>query len=53
MLRELTPAALDAYLDVTGPGSGSPLMIAELRHLGGALGRRAADAGALGALDAQ
>jgi hypothetical protein len=53
MLRELTPAAIDAYLEAAGPASESPLMIVELRHLGGALGRRAADAGALGALDAE
>ena len=37
-------------LEVAGPGSGSPLLMVELRHLGGALGRRAPHAGALGSL---
>ncbi len=48
MLRELTPAAVEALVAVAGPGSGSPLLMVELRHLGGALGRRAPHAGALG-----
>jgi FAD/FMN-containing dehydrogenase len=48
MLRELTPEAVDSMLEVAGPGSGSPLLMVELRHLGGALGRRAPHAGALG-----
>jgi hypothetical protein len=48
MLSELTPATVDAMVEVAGPGSGSPLLMVELRHLGGALGRRAPHAGALG-----
>jgi FAD/FMN-containing dehydrogenase len=39
LLRELTGDTLDALLAEVGPGVGSPLLAAELRHLGGALGR--------------
>ncbi|WCB94657.1 Mitomycin radical oxidase [Baekduia alba] len=46
MLKDLTPEAIDALVDVAGHDSGSPLLAVELRHLGGALGRVAADAGA-------
>lgn len=37
---------LDEFLAVAGPGSGSPLLVAELRHTGGALTRCAPDQGA-------
>lgn len=37
LLTELPPAAVDALLAVAGPDSGTPLLMAELRHLGGAL----------------
>lgn len=53
MLGELTPAAIDALLDVADPATGSPLLVVELRHLGGALGRVPDGAGALGALDGE
>ena len=39
MLRELTPAAIEAFVEAAGPGSGSTLVVAELRQLGGAVGR--------------
>ncbi|HEU0317923.1 MAG TPA: hypothetical protein VFR49_11375, partial [Solirubrobacteraceae bacterium] len=52
MLSELTEEAVDAFVDAAGPGSGSPLLIAELRHVGGALGRVPAEYGALPVLDA-
>ncbi|MBM7505252.1 FAD-binding oxidoreductase [Agromyces aurantiacus] len=39
ILRELPPAAIGALLAVAGPGVETPLMFAELRHLGGALAR--------------
>ena len=48
MLSELTPEALDELIAVSGPGSGSPMLMVELRHLGGALARRPEHAGALG-----
>lgn len=52
MLGELTDAALDAFLAAAGPGSGSPLLSVELRHVGGALGRQKPGNGALASLDA-
>ena len=52
LVRELSDEAIDAWAGVVGPGSGSPLLLAELRQLGGALGRPAEGAGALGHLDA-
>jgi hypothetical protein len=53
LLRELTPEAIDALTGVAGPGSGSPLLSVELRHLGGALGTAAPGSGALGALEGE
>ncbi|HEY6760493.1 MAG TPA: FAD-binding oxidoreductase [Baekduia sp.] len=52
MLSDLTPEAIDALVDVSGPGSGSPLLMVELRHLGGAVGRVPANAGARAKMDA-
>jgi hypothetical protein len=37
LVDELPAEAIDAFLAVAGPDAGSPLLIAELRHLGGAL----------------
>jgi len=51
MLGELDDAAIDALVQAAGPGSGSPLLSVELRHLGGALARVPENAGALGRLD--
>jgi hypothetical protein len=39
MLAELTDEAIDAFVAAVGPGSRSALLMSELRHLGGALGR--------------
>jgi hypothetical protein len=47
MLSELTEGTVDAFLAAAGPGSGSPLVMAELRHLGGALGTAPEGHGAL------
>ncbi|WP_188194121.1 FAD-binding oxidoreductase [Nonomuraea sp. SYSU D8015] len=52
-LAELPAEALKALLDAAGPAADVPLMSVELRHLGGAMGRRPAGAGALGLLDAE
>jgi hypothetical protein len=52
LLRELPGEAVDAFVDAAGVDSGSPLLLAELRHLGGALSRPAEGAGALSHLDA-
>jgi hypothetical protein len=51
-IRDLPDEAIDALVSVAGPGSGSPLLFTELRHLGGALGRPAENGGALSHLDA-
>jgi FAD/FMN-containing dehydrogenase len=51
-IRELPDEAIDAWVAATGPDSGSPLLLSELRHLGGALGRPAEGGGALAKLDA-
>jgi FAD binding domain len=52
VLRALSDEAIDAFVAAAGPGSGSPLLLAELRHLGGALGRPDPDGGALSHLEA-
>jgi hypothetical protein len=52
LLRELPDEALEAFAGQVGPGSESPLLMAELIQLGGALGRPAEGAGALTHLDA-
>jgi hypothetical protein len=52
LIRELPDEAIDALVGVAGPEAGSPLLLAELRQAGGALGRPADDAGALDSLDA-
>jgi hypothetical protein len=51
VLRELSDEAIDAFVGAAGPESGSPLLLAELRHAGGALGRPAENGGALLKLD--
>lgn len=52
LIRELPDEAIDAFVEGAGPESGSPLLLSELRHLGGALGRSAERGGALAKLDA-
>ncbi len=52
MVGELPDAAIDAFVDAAGPDAGSPLLLAELRQLGGALARAEPGAGALAKLDA-
>ena len=41
MLSEIEPETIDALLAVAGPESGSSVLAAEIRHLGGAVGRPA------------
>jgi FAD binding domain/Berberine and berberine like len=50
VLSDLSAEALDSLLEAVGPGSGSPLVSVEVRHLGGALSRTEPDAGALACL---
>ncbi len=52
VLRELPDEAIDAFVELAGPDSGSPLLLTEIRQMGGALGRPDSDGGALSHLDA-
>jgi hypothetical protein len=52
VIRELPDAAIEAFVGAAGSDAGSPLVVAELRQLGGALARPAEDGGALSELDA-
>jgi FAD/FMN-containing dehydrogenase len=52
MLGDLDGDAIDRFVSVAGPGSGSPLVSAEIRHLGGALSRPKPHHGVLATLDA-
>ena len=52
LIADLPDDAIDAFVETVGPEAGSPLLLAELRHLGGALGRPAENGGALSKLDA-
>jgi FAD binding domain len=51
MLSDVSEAGIDAFVEATGPGSGSQLAMVELRAMGGALSRRAPGAGARATLD--
>jgi hypothetical protein len=51
-LSDLPDEAVDTFIEVAGPESGSPLLLAQLSHLGGALSRPAENSGALDKLDA-
>ena len=53
LIDDLPDVAIDEIVEMTGAGSGSPLMIVEFRQMGGALGRPAEDAGALDRVDAR
>jgi hypothetical protein len=52
LLGDFPDAAIDAVVAAAGPGTGSPLLSFEVRHLGGAAARRAAEHGAIAAIDA-
>ena len=52
LTQELPDEAIDAFVGAAGPDAGSPLLLAELRQVGGALGRPAENGGALSKLDA-
>ena len=53
LVDELPDAAIGAFLDQVGPRSTSSLLSAELRQLGGALGRVPEEHGALATFDSQ
>jgi FAD/FMN-containing dehydrogenase len=46
LLDGVTAEGIDALLDVVGPDSGANITMVQLRHLGGALGRKTETAGA-------
>jgi FAD/FMN-containing dehydrogenase len=52
MLESLPVEAVDELVRVAGPGSRSPLLSLEVRHLGGALGRPRPEHAALAAVEA-
>ncbi|MES1193735.1 MAG: FAD-binding oxidoreductase [Solirubrobacterales bacterium] len=52
LLDDVTPELIDALVEAAGHRSTSPLTVVELRHLGGALLRVAAGAGARSRIDA-
>jgi FAD binding domain len=52
LISELSDEAIDAFVGAAGPEAGSSLLLAQLQHLGGALGRAPENAGALEKLDA-
>ncbi|MFJ8593281.1 FAD-binding oxidoreductase [Streptomyces sp. NPDC093598] len=55
LLRDLTPDAIATYLEQVGPGAGPdhPLLVASVRHMGGALARPSAVEDAVCARDAR
>jgi hypothetical protein len=52
LISELPDEAIDAFVGAVGAEAASPLLLAELRHIGGALGRTGENPGALAKLDA-
>jgi hypothetical protein len=53
LLGDLSPEAIDALVETAGAGSNSPLIVLELRHLGGALARPPADLSPIGLRDSK
>ena len=53
LLRDLTPEAIEALVDVAGAGSGSPLIMLELRQLGGVLWGEQEDLNLMGSGEAR
>lgn len=53
LLAELAPEAINAFVEVAGAGSGSPLLMVEFRQLGGALARTPEQLHPLGSGDAR
>ncbi|MGH3145618.1 MAG: FAD-binding oxidoreductase, partial [Rubrobacter sp.] len=53
MLSELSPEAIDALVEVAGAGSNSPLILLEIRQLGGALARTVDHLGTMGKGDSK
>jgi hypothetical protein len=52
LVGDFSAPAIGALMDTAGPGTNSPLLSIEVRHLGGAAGRAEPEHGALAAVDA-
>jgi hypothetical protein len=52
VIGELPDEAIDAFVGAAGPDAGSPLLLAQLCQMGGAMGRPAEKGGALDKIDA-
>jgi hypothetical protein len=52
LLGEFSVAMIEALIGAAGPGTDSPLLSIEVRHMGGAAGRAEPAHGALAAIDA-
>ena len=50
LIREVPAEMIEAWVEIAGPGSGSPLLFSELRHWGGAIAREPEGAGVLGSI---
>jgi FAD/FMN-containing dehydrogenase len=53
MLRDLSPEAIQTLVEVAGAGTGSPLILLEIRQLGGALARTAEHLSTMGKGDSK
>ena len=53
LLQDLTPEVIDTLIEVAGTGSGSPLIVLELRQLGGALSGTPEDLNPMGSGEAR
>jgi FAD/FMN-containing dehydrogenase len=53
MLSDLSPDAIETLVEVAGAGSGSPLIVQEIRQLGGALARNAEHLSTMGKSDSK
>ena len=52
LLEEFGPEAISALLGITGPGTNSPLLSVEIRHIGGAVAREGDGHGVLASIEA-
>jgi FAD binding domain-containing protein len=53
VMRELPDEAIETFVSLAGPDSGTPLLLTEIRQMGGALSRPDENGGALSHLDAE
>ena len=53
MLRDLSPETRETLIELAGPGSNKPLIMVEMRQIGGALSRPPADLNPMGRSDAR